>query len=295
MLSISAIFAVLGINAVFAGAYLFGKIGVDHFPPFLFAAMRFALVAVALSPFLRFNRALRTHWRAAAGFCLTMGTCVYGTMYWALFLADDASSVLIGTQFSTPAAVLLGAWLLREHASRGVWGGIALTMTGVLVVGFDAAVLGYPLAFALVLISSVFYATANVISRGLRESGLGLLNLNALMALVSAPPLLALSFAFGESWRAPILAAGTAEWTAVLYSALVVSLLGHVGLFRLLRHYPLSAVMPFYVFTPIFGVLGAILFLDEMPTLRFAFGAAAAICGIIVINHFHRRAAATAA
>lgn len=295
MLSASAVFAVLGINAVFSGAYLFGKVGVEHFPPFLFAAMRFALVALALSPFLRFNRKLLVHWRAAAGFCLTMGIGVYGAMYWALYLADDASAVLIGTQFSTPAAVLLGAWLLRERASRAVWGGIAMTMGGVLIVGFDAAALGYPLAFALVLASAVFYAAANVISRGLRESGLGILNLNALMALVSAPPMLALSFVFGEPWRAPLLAAGAAEWTTVLYSALVVSLVGHVGLFQLLRHYPLSAVMPFYVFTPIFGVAGAILFLGETPTLRFALGAILAIGGIIAVNHFHRRRAAAAA
>ncbi|MGI9296438.1 MAG: DMT family transporter [Gammaproteobacteria bacterium] len=294
MLSVSAVFAVLGINAVFAGAYLFGKVGVEHFPPFLFAAMRFALVAVALSPFLRFDRTLFAHRRAAAGFCLTMGIGVYGAMYWALYLADDASAVLIGTQFSTPAAVLLGAWLLQERASRAVWGGIALTMGGVLIVGFDAAALGYPLAFALVLASALFYAAANVISRGLRESGLGILNLNALMALASAPPMLLLSFMFGEPWRAPVSQAGAAEWTTVLYSALAVSLGGHVGLFCLLRRYPLSAVMPFYVFTPIFGVSGAILFLGEMPTLRFAAGAVLAICGIVVVNRFHRRAAAGA-
>ena len=294
MLSVPAVFAVLGINAIFGGAYLFGKLGVEHFPPFLFAAMRFALVAVALAPFLRFNRALRAHWRPVLGFCLTMGIGVYGTMYWALYLADDASAVLIGTQFSTPAAVLLGALLLGERASRAVWGGIALTMAGVLLVGFDAAALGYPLAFALVLASALFYAYANVLSRGLRESGLGLLNLNALMALASAPPMLALSFAWGEPWRAPILAAGAAEWTTILYSALAVSLAGHVGLFRLLRHYPLSAVMPFYVFTPIFGVAGAILFLGESPTPRFAAGALLAIFGIVAINRFHRRAAAGA-
>ncbi len=293
MLSAPAVFAVLAINAVFSGAYLFGKVGVEHFPPFLFATMRFALVAAVLAPFLRFKPAL-AHWRAAGGFCLTMGIGVYGAMYWALYLAGGASAILIGTQFSTPAAILLGAWMLGERASRAVWGGIFLTMGGVLVVGFDTAVLGYPLAFALVLISAAFYAAANVISRGLRESGLGLLNLNALMALVSAPPMLALSFLSGEEWRAPLMAAGAAEWTTVLYSALVVSLVGHVGLFRLLQHYPLSAVMPFYVFTPIFGVSGAILFLGEEPTLRFAFGAILAVSGIIVVNHFHRRRAVRA-
>ena len=289
MLSVAAVFAVLGINAIFAGAYIFGKLGVDHFPPFLFAAVRFVLVALALAPFLRINRLVLTHWRAVLGFCLTMGAGVYSTMYWALYMADGASAILIGTQFSTPAAVFLGAWFLREHTTRAVWGGIVMTMLGVFIVGFDTAVLGYPGAFALILISAIFYAAANVFSRGLRESGLGLLNLNALMALTSAPPLFLLSLAFDESWRIPILTAGAAEWITVLYSALAVSLVGHVGLFRLLQHYPLSAIMPFYVFTPIFGVLAAILFLDETPTARFALGAILALGGIVVINRLRRR------
>lgn len=291
MLSLPAVFAVLGINAIFSGAYLFGKIGVDHFPPFLFSAARFGLVAIALAPFLRFDANLLKHWRLAAGFCLTMGVGVYGTMYWALHLADGAAPILIGTQLSTPAAVLMGAWLLGERTSRTTWIGIILTLFGALIVGFDTVILGYPLAFALVAISAVFYAAANVISRGLRESGLGLLNLNALMAVGSVLPMFALSLAFNEPWQEPIMSAGMTEWTTVLYSALVVSLIGHVGLFRLLRNYPLSAIMPFYVFTPIFGVLGAILFLDETLTARFALGAILAISGILIVHRFRMRTA----
>ena len=281
--------AALGINAIFSGSYIFGKLGVEHFPPFLFAALRFLLVAVALLPFLKFGAAARKQWRAVLAFCLTMGVGVYGPMYWALYLADGASAILIGTQFSTPAAVLLGTWFLGERASKVIWGGIALAMAGVLIVGFDAAILGYPQAFALALISALFYAIANVVTRGLRDSGLGLLNLNALMALISMPPMFALSFIFGESWKDPILSAGVMEWITLLYTALVVSLIGHIGLFRLLQKYPLSVIMPFYVFTPIFGVLAAIIFLGESLTLRFAIGAVAAISGIIIIDRFRRR------
>ena len=290
MLSIAAIAAVLGINAVFSGAYLVGKLGVGHFPPFLFAALRFVLVALVLLPFLRVSPEVRRHWRAVLGFCLTMGVGVYSTMYWALFLADGASVVLIGTQFSTPAAVFMGAWLLGEKTPKMVWGGMAMAMVGVMVVGFDTVVLGYPLAFALVLCSALCYATANVISRGLRSSGIGLLNMQALTSVSAIFPLLALSQLSGEPWRAPLATADIGQWATILYSALVVTLVGHVGMFRLLRHYPLSAIMPFYVFTPIFGVLGAILLLGESLTVRFVIGAVLAIAGIIVINNVRRYA-----
>lgn len=289
MLSVAAIAAVLGVNAVFSGAYLVGKLGLEHFPPFLFAALRFMLVALVLLPFLRFSPAVYKHWRAVLGFCLAMGIGVYSTMYWALFFAEGTAAVLIGTQFSTPAAVLMGAWLLGEKTPKIIWGGIAVVMAGVMIVGFDTVVLGYPLAFALILCSAACYAFANVISRGLRESGIGLLNMQALMSVFSIAPLLALSWLSGESWRVPVTDADVGQWATVLYSALVVTLVGHVGLFRLLRYYPLSAIMPFYVFTPIFGVLGAILLLGEALTWRFVVGAILAIAGIVVIDNARRR------
>ena len=288
MLTLPAVAAVLGINAIFSGAYIAGKIGVGHFPPFLFAALRFAIVAVVLSPFLRFDRRLLDNRAAAAGFCLTMGAGVYGTMYWALYLAGGAAPILIGTQFSTPAAVLLAALFLREKAGKAVWGGIALTMAGVMMVGFDSALLGYPLAFALILASALCYAAANVIARFLRGSDLGLLNLNALMSLAAAPLMALLSLATGENWADALQTADAKAWGTVLYSSLAVSLAGHVGLFALLRRYPLSAVMPFYVFTPIFGVLAAVVLLDETLTSRFVAGAALAIAGVVVVNHVRR-------
>ena len=291
MLTAPSIAAVLGINVIFAGAYIVGKIGVSHFPPLFFAAFRFVFVLLVLAPFLRFNNNIKQNWRAVLAFCLLMGVGVYSTMYWALYAAGGASAILIGTQLSTPFAVLLGAWLLGERASWVVWGGITLTMIGVLIVGFDTAVLGYPLAFALVLLSAIFYASANVVLRGLRNSGVGLLNLNAWMVILAAPPLFLMSWLAGEPWLEPLAAANRVAWGTLLYSSLAVSLAGHLGMFALLRRHTMADIMPFYVFTPIFGVFGAILFLDETPTLRFAIGAVLAIIGIFIINTVSRRSA----
>ena len=97
-----------------------------------------------------------------------------------------------------------------------------------------------------------------------------------------------LSLATGENWADALQTADAEAWGTVLYSSLAVSLAGHVGLFALLRRYPLSAVMPFYVFTPIFGVLAAVLLLDETLTSRFVAGAALAIVGVVVVNHVRR-------
>ena len=285
MLRLWDILALLFINAIFAGAYLVGNAGVAHFPPLFFAALRFVLVAILLLPFIRLNADALHRAGGIIAFSLAMGVGVYSTMYLALWLADGTATILIGTQFATPLAALLGHFLLGEKTRTAVWAGIFIALLGVFIVGFDAALLGYPLAFFLILISAGCYAFANVISRGLRGA-VGVMNLNGWMALISAPPLLAMSFIFEQKQMESMATAGLAEWSTILYSALAVTLIGHVGMFLMLRRHPVSAVMPFYVLTPIIGVIGSVVFFDELLTIQFIFGAIAAIIGVAVVNRY---------
>ena len=88
MLRFRHLAAVIGINAIFGGAYIAGKIGVDHFPPLFFAALRFGLIALLLLPFVRWNRQMTAHIKTIVAFCLLMGAALYGAIYLALALAD---------------------------------------------------------------------------------------------------------------------------------------------------------------------------------------------------------------
>ena len=280
--------AVVGINAVFAGAYIAGKFGVNHFPPFFFSALRFLLVFVVLLPFFRLRPVARADLKPFLLFCAGMGVGVYSTMYLALSLADGVTAILIGTQFSVPMAALLGMWILGDKINRITWFGIILAFIGVMVVGFDEAILGYGVAFSLILLSAFFYAYANVLSQQL-GGAIKVLNLNAWMALVSVLPMFALSLVFEEGQWDTLASAGVGSWTALLYSAWVVSLVGHVGMFALLRRYPVAEVMPFYVLTPIFGVIGGLLFFSEEPSTKFYIGAVIALVGVWIVNKLGRR------
>ena len=284
--------AAAGINAVFAGVFLAGKVGVSHFPPLFFSGLRFAILLAVLAPFLRITPELRARWRDAAAFCILMGPLTYAALYSALAASDGVAAIFIGTQASTPIAVLLGRFWLGEKTSARVWLGICAAFAGVMAVGFDAALLGYPEAFALIVASAACYAGANVASRGLAGAA-GILNLNAWMSLVSAPILLAMSFALESGQAESVRTAGLWEWAIVLYSALVVSLVGHGGMFWLLRRHPISAVMPYYVLTPIFGVAGGVWFFGEELTGKFLVGAALALAGVFWVNRNLPRAAAS--
>ena len=101
--------------------------------------------------------------------------------------------------------------------------------------------------------------------------------------------MLLLSLLFeGDHWQV-LAAADASAWTALLYSAFVVSLVGHVGMFALLRLYPVAAVMPFYVLVPIFGVLGGLFFFSEEPSAKFYIGAVIALTGVWIVNKLGRR------
>ena len=284
--------AVVGINAIFAGVYLAGKIGVSHFPPLFFSFLRFLILLAVLAPFLRAAPVFRAKWRSVAAFCLLMGPTTYALIYLALDSADGVAAIFIGTQASTPIAVLLGRFWLGEKTSAKAWAGIFIAFAGVIVVGFDAALLGYPAAFALIVASAASYAAASVVSRGLAGAA-GILNLNGWMALISAPILLALSLLAEEGQMESLQTADPIGWAVLLYSALAVSLLGHGGMFWLLRRHAVATVMPYYVLTPIFGVAGGVAFFGEALTAQFMAGACLALAGVFWVNRNLPRAAAS--
>ncbi len=275
--------ALLAVNLAFGGAYLAGKIGVGHFPPLLFSALRFALITLLLLPFFRINADIRRQKKDITFFCLCMGVGVYSTMYLALHYADGVSVILICTQFSVPVSALLGIWLLGERPNKTVFVGIGIAFTGVIAAGFDYAILGYWPASLLILLSAAFYAGANTLSRRLRGS-IGVLNLNAWMGLISTPILLASSLILEDGHWQSLTSAAIGDWWALLYSAIIVSLVGHLGMFHLLRLYPLSAVMPYYVLTPIFGVIGGVIIFDEQLSEQFLLFAIIALSGVFIVH-----------
>lgn len=274
--------AVIGINALFGSAYALGKVGVDHFPPYLFVALRAGLVALALSPFLRVSAVKRHQWPYLLLFSMTMGVLVFAAMYQALSLAQTVSPIVIGTQLSVPFAVLLGFVFLKEPVKLAVLAAIAVAFGGIVVIAFDPTLLDSLDALFWCAVMALAYGAATVISRGLKE--LDARVMNAWMAVLSAPVMLLLSLTFETGQWQVLETAEWLDWAMVAHAALGVSVLGHVSMFALMKRYPVAMVMPFYVLTPIFGVLYSILLFGEAMTLQTGVGALMVLGAIFYIN-----------
>lgn len=274
--------AVIAIMALFGSAYAVGKLGVGHFPPFAFAAMRSAILALALLPVWRLRTPARGQWGALLGFCAAMGVGVYAGMYTALALSDVVSPIVIGMQLSVPFAVILGSVVLGEVVRPVTWGAILAAFAGVCVIAFEPALLHNLPALGVTALSALSYAAATLCARSLPS--VSPFTLNGWMALTAIAPLALLSLAFETGQWEAIATAEPTHWAVLLHSALVVSLVGHVGMFSLYRHYPVASVIPYYVLMPVFGVAFSLVLFGEVPSMQTLVGGAIVVAGTWAVN-----------
>lgn len=276
------LFAILLIMALFGSAYPVGKLGVGHFPPFAFATLRSSVLALALLPLWRFARPAPGHGWALAGFCASMGVGVHASMYTALAMADTVSPIVIGTQLSVPFAVLLGRLVLGERVRVLTWIAIIAAFGGIVLIALEPALARDLPALAVIAMSAFFYAMATLFARSLRN--VSPFVLNGWMAASAIAPLALLSVAFETGQWSALQTAGALPWGVVLHSALAVSLLAHVAMFALYRHYPVAHVIPYYVLMPVFGICFTLLIFTEVPSTRTLIGGAIVILATWVVN-----------
>ena len=278
--------SIVVIMMLFGSAYPVGKLGVDHFPPFAFATMRSALLAVALLPLWRLASVPVRQRLPLAGFCLAMGVGVYATMYWSLKLTPLVSPIVIGMQLSVPFAVLLGRFWLGERVRAATWAAIAGAFFGVTVIAFEPALLNHLGALGVTALSALCYAIATLCARFLRD--LSPFTMNGWMAVAAIVPLGALSWTLEQGQWQAITTAQWSQWAVLLHSALAVSLLAHVWMFSLYRHYPVASVIPYYVLMPLFGIALSVVLFGEIPSPQTVVGGAIVLFAVWCVHRTTR-------
>jgi len=124
-------------NAVWAFNFIAGKAGVIQFQPFLFTALRFAVLLLVLLPFLRW---MPGRMRGVLGIALVQGVLHFSLVFAGLEASGDIASVAIASQLYVPFSTVLALFLLGETLDARRVVGIALAFGGVLVIGFDPVV-----------------------------------------------------------------------------------------------------------------------------------------------------------
>lgn len=263
--------------------FVAAKVGVRGIPPLLFTGLRFTIIAVVLLPFLK-----PAHGRMRDVFVIAMfnGAIHFGMMFIGIALAA-ASVVAVVAQLNVPFATLLSILFLGEVVRLRRWTGIALTILGVTIVSFDPHVFDALTGVLFAAGAALSGAIASVRMRTL--TGVGVFQLQAWTAIITAPILLGASWLFEANHVEVLRQAEPITWAALLFTTIGASLVGHNAYYYLLQRYEVSLVAPLSLISPILGVVFGISMLGEPLSPRIMLGAATAFVGVAVLAWPGRR------
>lgn len=266
------------INLIWGFALVAGKVSLEHFPPFLFAGLRFALVMLVLFPFLRI---LRGRMRDVVIIALCAGPLGFGLFFLGLAMAE-ASVVAIVTQLGVPISAVMSVIFLKEEIHWRRWLGIGLAFSGVMIMSFDPAVFNFITGIIFIAASAFIGSVGTIFQRQIKN--VGVFELQAWVAAIAAPFLIGASFAFEADQLAIIESASPLAWAGIFYVAFASSLVGHAGIYYLLQRYEVSQTAPLTLLAPLFTVFFGVTLLGDTITTRMVIGGVVSLVGVLIVN-----------
>lgn len=271
-------FLLLLVNLFFGFNLVASKYGMAELPPFTFTAFRFALVAVVLATALRVRSG---QMRAIAIVGVTLGSLHFGLAYTGLALAGDASTMAIAFQLTVPFVTLLSMAFLGERVGWRRGAGLLLAFAGIGVMGFDPRVFEYRDALIYVTLGCLSAAVGTLVMKRLR--GVGVFELQAWIAVLSAPVLAACALVFEPGTLTQLGSISWMTWSAVVFSALATSIVGHGGFYFLIQRHDVSLIAPLTLFSTVFAVIFGVTLLGDVLTPRIALGGGLTLAGVLVL------------
>lgn len=266
--------AVWGVNFVVI------EVGLGHFPPLLFSALRFLVAAL---PAVFFVGRPKVAWKWIVGVGLVLGVAKFGLLFIGMDHGMPAGLSSLVLQVQAVFTALFAALALGERPGRVRVSGMGLALAGIGVAAVDEGASGPVLAFVLVIAAAACWGVSNVLTR--KAAPPDSLNFMVWVSTVPVLPLLGLSLLF-EGWDRDADALAALDWSGVgiiVYVAWITTVFGFGAWGFLLRHHPASSVAPFTLLVPVFGMSAAALLLGEsVSPLRWC--AAALLVGGVALT-----------
>ncbi|MGW9437032.1 EamA family transporter [Streptomyces sp. NPDC055607] len=256
------------------------KIGLDHFPPLFFSALRFLAAAL---PAIFFVGAPKVAWKWIIAVGMVLGFAKFGMLFVALDMGMPAGVASLVIQIQAVFTAVIAFAALGERPTLLGGTGMVVALAGISVAAMDEGTTGPFLAFALCVAAAGCWGISNVLTR--KAAPDDTLNFMVWVSAVPVLPLLAMSL----WWEGPsrdMAALHALDWKGagtILYVAWITTVAGYGVWGWLLRHHPASRVAPFSLLVPVVGMSTASLFLGEpMTTLRW--WAAALLIGGVALT-----------
>lgn len=273
------IFYALLVVALWGANFVASKFALEHFPPIFSTALRFAALLPLLLPFVPRPTKSQAKFLALLS---VMGVAHFTLPQAALAAGLDIATCAILNQLSVPFACVMGVFFYGDRIGRWRLGGLVLAFAGMIVVFGSPHMAGSWLGSAYATASAFFWGIYNVMMK--RHPDIKGMQVLAYVCLFGLPQLLMLSW-WLESPNLQLITSGAAlPWTAIGYTVLFSTVLGH-GLWNYLVHtHPVSIVAPFTLLVPISGVMFGQMFYSEPLTWQLLLGGAMTLVGVAIIT-----------
>jgi drug/metabolite transporter (DMT)-like permease len=283
-------YLLLSITALcWAGNAIVGRLAAGHIPPVTLSFLRWSFAFLIILPFAW--KHLVRDWgaiRAQLGTMIVLsvtGIGAFNTMqYWALEYTQALNTLLLqsaGPLFvAVWSLILLGVRLTLAQA-----GGIALSMTGVLVILLHGDLTALTsiefnkgdLIFTVALVIFGLYSVLTL--KRPQIHGLSFVGFTFGAGAASLVPLW-----IWELFSRPVMQLDTANLLSVFYVAVFPSTLAYLCFNRGLQLIGANRAAPFFHVVPVFGSAMAIVFLGERPHLFHVIGFALVLTGVFVAS-----------
>lgn len=275
VLEIAAIVAVVVIWGVNNAA---AKLATETLPPLLTGALRFAVAAACLVPFVRPPFPNRKSLLLIVGLG---GPFHYGLIYLAFWLAHDVSPVSVAAQLWVPFTALFAFLVLGERLNRFALAGMGVAFAGVAWMTLDPHAIADWKAILVGIAAASAWAMTTVIAR--RTTSIPPLKMQGLLALVALPGLAAASALFERGQAEAMARADGLVWTSVVWAGLVSSVLATTLVFWLVQRREAGRVTPYLLATPVVSILIGWGCMGDVLTAQILTGAALTMGGVAIV------------
>ena len=277
-LTLLEIGAIVAIVVIWGANNAAAKVATEVLPPLLTGAIRFAIAALCLIPFVR---PPFPNWKSLVLIVILGGPLHYGLLYLGFALAQDVSPVSVASQLWIPFTALFAFLLLGERLSIAALVGMVVSLAGVAWMAADPhALLDWP-AILLVIAASAFWGATTVIAR--RTTSIPPLKMQGLLAFVALPTLAFGSAVFETGQVEAVGAATPLIWFCLLWAGVISSVFATSMVFWLVQKREAGRVTPYFLATPVVSIGIGWGLLGDVLTPQILTGAALTMAGVAVV------------
>jgi O-acetylserine/cysteine efflux transporter len=277
-LTLLEIGAIVAIVVIWGSNNAAAKVATEVLPPLLTGALRFAIAALCLIPFVR---PPFPNWKSMALIVVLGGPFHYGLLYMGFALAQDVSPVSVASQLWIPFTALFAFLVLGERLSIAALVGMVVSLAGVVWMSADPHALQDWAAILLIIGAAACWGMTTVIAR--RTTSIPPLKMQGLLAFVALPTL-AFGSATVETGQVEAIGAATPLiWICLLWAGVVSSVFATSMVFWLVQKREAGRVTPYFLATPVVSIAIGWGFLGDVLTVQILTGAALTMAGVAVV------------